>query len=50
MLSEPIRLRDYTYQQWREIADRFRKDWSEDDLDVSWMRHIEFPVWEPRPS
>lgn len=45
-MSDPVRLYDYTYTEWRLLADRNApKDWTEDDLDASWMRHIEFPVW-----
>lgn len=44
MLAEPTRLYDYTYTQWKALADRNAPNWSEDQLDESWMRHIEMPV------
>jgi hypothetical protein len=41
-----VRLYDYTYEDWRNLAHRNAPDWTEDEMDASWDQHIQFPVRE----
>lgn len=45
MPTDPVRLYDYTYQQWRDLAERNTDNWTQEQMDLSWDQHIQFPVW-----